>query len=337
MMNVSGVCTQLETPFPSIVGPKEVYSSIGHWNTAVYVILVLHLLPVWIAGTISLHHISTSFPPSLVAPSAWLVTIPPALMSLTSMAILVPSLGNYIEVLLEIVISIGLLKFIRLSVILCGGSESIITYCNKRNIRLPIGSPPFVCFLPCQKPPVNSLNFKLMVSAPVLLLVVKIGILVNELVFAVGGYNPSGNFFALDNLHNLIAFPVGLVAIYSYTMFNFIMNDCLTGNNKRFLGIVLLVEFILFDCLRLFFIFLTGTGMLTCVPPFLTTNIVVDLLKNYIKAFLATGLGLPFIKLCAEKTESNQSQTCHMNSSQPSMSSLVSDESSRPSDGDRLS
>merc|ERR1711915_920919 len=72
------------------------------------------------------------------------------------------------------------------------------------------------------------------------------------------------------------------------------------------LGIVLLVQFILFDCLRLFFIFLTGTGMLTCVPPFLTTNIVVDLLKNYIKAFLATGLGLPFIKLCAEKTESNQ-------------------------------
>ena len=37
---------------------------------------------------------------NLVAPSAWLVTIPPALMSLTSMAILVPSLGNYIEVYL---------------------------------------------------------------------------------------------------------------------------------------------------------------------------------------------------------------------------------------------
>ena len=26
----------------------------------------------------------------------------------------------------------------------------------------------------------------------------------------------------------------GLLAIYSYTMFNFLMNDCLEGNSKRF-------------------------------------------------------------------------------------------------------
>ena len=89
----------------------------------------------------------------------------------------------------------------------------------------------------------------------------------------------------------------------------------------RFLGIVLLLEFILFDCLRLFFIFLTGchsecvlfnliswqmvpsswnelllhfeklpsmpscpgTGMLTCVPPFLSQTLVAHTLKNYIK------------------------------------------------------
>ena len=28
--------------------------------------------------------------------------------------------------------------------------------------------------------------------------------------------------------------PVGLVAIYAYTIFNFLMNNCLEGNSKRF-------------------------------------------------------------------------------------------------------
>ena len=123
---------------------------------------------------------------------------------------------------------------------------------------LPIGSPPFICLLPCRKPAVTSANLNMMVFAPVLLLIVKIAILVIDLVFLMISYKPSGNFIAYDNLHNIIAFPVGLLAIYCYTMFNFIMNDCLEGNNKKFLGIILLLEFILFDCLRLFFIFLTG-------------------------------------------------------------------------------
>jgi len=100
------------------------------------------------------------------------------------------------------------------------------------------------------------------------------------------------------------------------------------GNSKRFLGIILLVEFILFDCLRLFFIFLTGTGMLTCVPPFLSQDHVVHLLKNYIKAFLATGLGLPFIKLCSENTEIFEAAPSDQSNS---MSSLVSGGSSQDS------
>ena len=36
-----------------MVGPLQVYESIGHWNTAVLVILGLHLLPVWaVASTL---------------------------------------------------------------------------------------------------------------------------------------------------------------------------------------------------------------------------------------------------------------------------------------------
>ena len=53
-------------------------------------------------------------------------------------------------------------------------------------------------------------------------------------------YQPSGNFLALDNLHNVLSFPVGLIAIYAYTMFNFLMNDCLEGNSKRFTIIIII-------------------------------------------------------------------------------------------------
>ena len=40
----------------------------------------------------------TTCHPLLVAPLAWLVSIPPALMSLTTAGILIPSLGKYVEV-----------------------------------------------------------------------------------------------------------------------------------------------------------------------------------------------------------------------------------------------
>merc|ERR1712106_332689 len=292
-----------------------------------YVILFLHLLPVWCAGTLTLFRLSSCLPPRLVPPTAWLVAIPPALMSLTASAIVVPSLGKFVEVLLEIVICSGLVKFTQLSILLCGGQENIVSFCRKRKIMLPIGSPPFICLLPCRKPGVSRSNLNLMVFAPFLLLIVKILILCIELVFLLIGYTPSGDFIAYDNLHNIIAFPVGLFTIYCYTMFNFIMNDCLEGNNKRFLGIVLLLEFILFDCLRLFFIFLTWAGMLTCVPPLLSQDLVVHLLKNYIKAFLTTGLGIPFIQLCVQKVEIPQPPASNLLST--SMSSLASEGSSK--------
>jgi len=328
MSNITASCLYLH--IPPVVGPAEVYSSLGHWNTAVYVILVLHLVPVWVVSTLSLSTLSSSLPPNQLPPTAWLVSIPPAIMSATAAAIVVPSLGKYVEVLLEIIICIGLVKIIQLSVLLCGGHDNLVNICRKRNTKLPIGSPPFVCLLPFRKPKVSRMNLNLMIFAPALLLVVKIIILVIDLIFLCIGYIPSGDFIAYDNLHHIIAFPVGLFAIYCYTMFNFIMNDCLEGNSKRFLGIILLLEFILFDCLRLFFIFLTGTGMLTCVPPNLSQELVVHLLKNYIKAFLATGLGLPFIKLCSSKMDTGTLQSAASIIS-ASMSSLVSDQSSKGS------
>ena len=146
----------------------------------------------------------------------------------------------------------------RLCLILSDGEKSIVNFCNERNINLPIGSPPFVCLLPLSQPKISSRNIKLMVAAPKLLLLYKSLILLIEVIYSVLGYESSGGFFSLDNLHNIIGIPVGLITIYFYTMFNFVMNKVLEGKSKRFIGVILLLEFILFDCTRLFFIFLTG-------------------------------------------------------------------------------
>ena len=40
--------------------------------------------------------------------------------------------------------------------------------------------------------------------------------------------------------------------------------------------------------------------MLQCVPPFLSQKMVEHLMKNYIKAFVATGIGMAMMKMVAE-------------------------------------
>ena len=77
-------------------------------------------------------------------------------------------------------------------------------------------------------------------------------------------------------------------------------NVLLKNNTKRHLGSILLVEYILFDVLRIFFLFLSGTGILNCLPPLFTTQDIEHLLKNIMKAFLATWIGGPFLKFCSE-------------------------------------
>lgn len=150
------------------------------------------------------------------------------------------------------------MKFVSLCVILNDGEKSIVNFCNTKNVKLPIGSPPFICLLPLSQPEITSRNMKLMVAAPKLLFLYKSLILLIEIIYCVLGYEASEGFFTLDNLHNIVGIPVGLITIYFYTMFNFVMNKVMEGNSKRFIGVILLLEFVLFDCTRLFFIFLTG-------------------------------------------------------------------------------
>ena len=65
----------------------------------------------------TLHHmyfilcrLRTSCHPSLVISVAWLVCIPPSLMSLTTAGIIIPSLGSYIEVSIHLVMLVILYR-----------------------------------------------------------------------------------------------------------------------------------------------------------------------------------------------------------------------------------
>ena len=60
--------------------------------------------------------------------------------------------------------------------------------------------------------------------------------------------------------------------------------------------------------------------MLQCVPPFLSQRMVEHLVKNYIKAFLATGIGMAMMKLVAEEGRQQSSAP----EKKTSMSSLMS-------------
>ena len=177
---------------------------------------------------------------------------------------------------------------------------------------LAVGSPPFICFLPCNNQRVTKSRLSLVMWGPSILLGVKVVILAVDLVQLLIGYTPTGYYLDVDNIHNILSIPAGLFGIYCFNIYVSITNECLQGNTKRLLGTIILVEFVLFDTLRLFFIFLTGRRtvnigyllfMCPCsVQPFLNQHPAVHLLKNIMKAFLATFIGFPFLNICGQET-----------------------------------
>ena len=87
-------------------------------------------------------------------------------------------LCQYVELLLEISLSLGLVKFVQLALAMCGGASTLVQvfssissfymffvfqyfpaftcfyvfqYCKERDTGLPIGSPPIVCLMPFPK------------------------------------------------------------------------------------------------------------------------------------------------------------------------------------------
>ena len=101
-------CTDI--PNDSYVGPQEVsfhcfksgsnniylqvFASIGHWVTSVYIILALHAVPVLVFSAHIRLRSTISAPPHLSS----LVSCPPLLMILASLGIIIPSSGIFVEV-----------------------------------------------------------------------------------------------------------------------------------------------------------------------------------------------------------------------------------------------
>ena len=140
-----------------------------------------------------------------------------------------------------------------------GGLGGVVETCTRQAVLVPVGAPPLVCLLPAPRPAVTRHRLALVLAAPALLLASKLVVLAVELAFLLSGHISSGQFLGLDNLHNLACIPVGLLSIYCYNILLVLVGKTSQGSNTEMgLGLVLLVLFVLFDCLRLFFVFLTG-------------------------------------------------------------------------------
>jgi len=277
------------------------YESIGHWTTAVYVVLVLHLLPVWVVSSLTLSRLESTCLRELRPSLAWLVCIPPALMSIITAGILLPSLGPIVELLVDVVVSVGMIQFIRFTTLLARGTDNMVQECEYKKLKLTMGAPPFVCLLPI-RPTVTNRGLNLVSGVVYFLVLVRIVVFGVEICQFTTLENPyHRGFLSLENLHNVISMPVGLGGVYCYTIYLILVQELLHDEVQRNMGPVLLLLFVLNDALRLFFIFLTGTGFLSCVPPSLPLSAVEHFLKNCIKAFLVTGVGLPYLKMAGEK------------------------------------
>ena len=79
-----------------IISILQVFATIGNWLTSVYLILALHVVPVclfWAFLRIKLRQAASPHPHL-----QWLICCPPDLMVLTSIGIIAPSLGIFVEV-----------------------------------------------------------------------------------------------------------------------------------------------------------------------------------------------------------------------------------------------
>ena len=91
-----------------------------------------------------------------------------------------------------------------------------------------------------------------------MLFCLKIIILSVDLIYLMVGYTPTGSYLDLDNLHAVLNIPAGLLGIYCYNIYLGPTSQFLGERNRRHLGPILLMEYVLFDVLRLFYVFLAG-------------------------------------------------------------------------------
>jgi len=280
-MNDSDWCRN-ESNHVTYFGPVETYEILGWWSVSMFGVLFLHVTPVVIYSLICWCKISSS---SSIKYSSYiyLLTIPFLLVSLATLGILFPIAGKYIETLMEIIISLGMVKVVRYITSLHGGTERLSSYCQQRNLTLNLGAAPLICFLPFKRPIPTKKSLSLIKWGPIFLLCVKVTTLSVDLIYLAFDYHQSGWYLDVDNIHYILFIPSEIIGSYCFNIYLGLFGELLKNSNKRHLGAILLIEFILFDALRVFFIFLSGSGMLNCLPPYYSIESVEHLLKNIMK------------------------------------------------------
>lgn len=173
-------------------------------------ILAIHLLPVWIYTFISIWRISRARYSAVNFPShLYLACVPFLLVTVAALGMIFPFIGKYSETLLEVVITMAMLQYIRFVITGRGGSRMLAQYCRDHEIPFNTGSAPFVCFMICTKPAPSPMKLALAKWGPVFLFCVKVSILSVDIIFLLLDYHQSGWYLDVDNIHYILSIPAG--------------------------------------------------------------------------------------------------------------------------------
>lgn len=205
-MDNSSQCAQI---IPGYVGFLEAHTILGWWGISMYTILALHVLPIFVFSVVTWRRLRSSSS-NTSARLLYLVSIPLLLVSITSAGILFPFSGKYLETLLEVVISLGIVQFIGYIIDTSGGMSQFVENCLIENIPINFGSPPFFCLLPLKQPLPTKRKISLTKWGPILLFCVKISVLSVDLIYFILDYHQSGYYLHVDNIHYILSIPAGL-------------------------------------------------------------------------------------------------------------------------------
>ena len=149
----------------------------------------------------------------------------------------------------------GILLYQKLVIFISDGVNGVVSTCQKKKITLPTWAPPCCLFPFLPTVEVTARNLSFITTVPMFLLSIKI---FNMIIQIIGGVSTDLSFESFEGIITTISLLLTIFTIYNFTMFNIIIENVLEGDKRRFLGVLLLVEYILFDSQRGFFKLLSG-------------------------------------------------------------------------------
>ena len=175
-----------------------------------FAILAIHVLPVLIYTFLSVWRVSSARSTAVNFLSHLYLTCVPFLMvTVSALGMLFPFIGKYSETLLEVIITMAIIQYIRFVINGVGGSRKLSQYCLEHGIPFNIGSAPLVCFMVCTNPPPSPMKLALAKWGPVFLFCVKVSILSVDIIFLLLDYHQSGWYLDIDNIHYILSIPAG--------------------------------------------------------------------------------------------------------------------------------